>query len=204
MERNDEINYIYWMKSLILYIEIGILISIIGMIIAEKSLNYVTAFICSLIALVSLVISAIYKKSLEEISYTLTYTSLFLIGAALYSNLKYYVDKKSANCLLIFYVSIFIILGLLYIYLKIAKSDVLNKKGIIFIFIFITLMLIIANCFWLKLNLKSFIFYLLISNVFISYVLANLIEFKQDVDQGKITDKYDLSIYVMNIYIYLI
>lgn len=201
MEKKD---YIYWLKLLLLYLEMGFIISLIGMVLGGEFLNFITAFICSLTAITSLVVSGIYKKTLEEVSFCLAYISLLLIGAATYSVLKIYVNHKFALCLFILFLVLGIVFAGVYLRLKKVNVDVINKEGIICIIFLTTIILMLFNVFILKLSNIGFGVYLAGAIIFLLYIIANLRSFKVAVNKGKIKEREDLGMYIINLYLYII
>lgn len=204
MEYDQYRDVSYWNAKLSLHLTISFFISVIGIIVGTMFVPPSAATLCGVIAFVSLVVAALFRRSKGSIPMTFAYVFMFLEGVSLYPVMLYYVSDLGASAFISIFATSALVFGALWAYSATTKKDFTGFAGVLFACLLAVIITSALNLFLFKSGGLSFIINIISVVIFTLYVLFDISMFKRDVQMGLITEVNDLSIYVINLYLDLI
>lgn len=203
MEYNQNRDIAYWNSKLALHLSISFFISVVGIIIGALFIPPAAARICGVVALLSLVFAAFFRRK-RSITMGFTYFFMLIEGISLYPAILYYLTDLGASIFISIFATGVIVFAVMWIYSLTTKKDFTGLGGGLFACLIAIIICTLINVIFFRSTGFHLIINIVSVVVFTIYVLYDISTFKKAVLMGYINETNDLGIYVINLYLDLI
>lgn len=195
------------MADVFKYLAISILFMFIGfgfgVAFVPKEVAYYGNFIIMLLILMTLIMAIFSRKSIIPRSFSMNFVYLFTFidGILMYPVLQLYLQNLGVNVVINVLLTTIILFGVLsYVSNKKEPGHYLGWGQTLFIFLIVTIISFIINIF-IGSSAASIFISMFSIVVFSGYILYDISAIKDDISRGYITDKNDLSVHVLDLYL---